>query len=176
MTDGGTIHEYAPDCRNHVEHFYGNVYNKHRTRRILGIMLARGRTNWCYGLMAILATPITMKSAGKLLALWQLVWTVRWYRRLAPRYDNWVQHQMKRRMDQLMSGKVWLMMDKEQVTVLGVARFDRHHHQEGQIQVTAQGSRIELALVQISIQFARQQDVNVITQAPPEIHNLDSFL
>ncbi|CAO3595783.1 unnamed protein product [Absidia cylindrospora] len=57
---------------------------------------------------------------------------------------------------------VWLMIDQSG-PVLGIALFECEA-EEGQIQVAALNSRIELALVENAIQFARQQDIKVITQ------------
>ncbi|KAI8081428.1 uncharacterized protein BX664DRAFT_340374 [Halteromyces radiatus] len=126
------------------------------------------------------------------LTLWSAGWTMAWYAWLSHRYVTQVKQRTTRCIDEIErvfdqpKSNVWVMIDNDKKIssigkgrILGVAilrcKEINNHLEEGQIQVNALGSRIELALVQNAIQFARQQDIKVITQAQRK-NRLDGFI
>ncbi|ORZ07624.1 hypothetical protein BCR42DRAFT_425887 [Absidia repens] len=113
------------------------------------------------------------------LTLWTAGFGIAWCTWLSHVYLSQVKDRTKKwlhDMDRVRSepkSNVWLLMDnnnnksatEENGRVLGIALFTCDpSSEEGQIQVAALGPRLELALVENAIQFARQQDIKVITQ------------
>ncbi|SAM03917.1 hypothetical protein [Absidia glauca] len=185
-----TIHDFTPAQQKNVDRFCRDFYTKDKTHLLVNAVLHRGKKWWSYGVVAIVAhlytghglwtfttpwlTKIPTASTPVFLVeltVWSMGLGIAWYAWLSHLYGSQVNERIRKLAGDIDQAhrqphtNVWLMKDTKSTRVLGVVILNCDGGaEEGQIKVAAMGSRIELALVQRAIQFARQQGIKVVTQ------------
>ncbi|KAI8341951.1 hypothetical protein BC941DRAFT_414969 [Chlamydoabsidia padenii] len=184
--------EFTPSQQKNVERFCKDYYSKNKMQQLVNATLHRGKKWWSYGVVAIVAhaltghtlwspsttwftkSPTTTTPPTQMflmeLALWSASLGMAWYAWLTHLHGTRVMERTRIFVDSVEQAhrqphsNVWVMVENNG-SVTGVAILKCEHRlEEGQIKVAGLGSRIELALVQNAIQFARQQGIKVVTQ------------
>lgn len=179
-----SIREYQSSDLDAVRKLYLEQSRRTERRRVVNSVIrhSTARRSWQAGIVGILSlqlTPVlTHRAAVLAMALWSAGIGLTWYFWLLERDRRRALEESQRMAQQLADiheqqegyNKVWVMTRDNQGLVGAVGLEYVSEEGEGRIwNLTGVESRIQLALVQKVIQFARQSEIDVLVEMKQSI-------
>ena len=178
-----SIREYQSSDQDAVRKLYLEQSQRTEGRRVVNRVIrhSTARRSWQAGIVGILSlqlTPVlTHRAAVIAMAIWSAGIGLTWFLWLRERDRRQALEESERMAKHLTEiheqegyNKVWVMQDNSQGLVGAVGLEYVSEEGEGRIwNLTGVESRIQLALVQKVIQFARQSDIAVLVEMKQSI-------
>ncbi|KAJ8652061.1 hypothetical protein O0I10_012335 [Lichtheimia ornata] len=181
-----SIREYQPSDQDAVRKLYLEQSQRTERQRVVSSVIrhSTARRSWQAGIVGILSlqlTPmLTHRAAVIAMALWSAGIGLTWFfwireqdRRRAFEDSQRIANHLATLHEQQQEGynRVWVMMQDNTQGLVGAVGLEYVYEEgEGRIwNLTGVESRIQLALVQKVIQFARQSDISVLVEMKQSI-------